>query len=58
MKDGMKMVQEIEALQKKELPLFLREDYIYTDKPKEERHYDNDRNPLRAVKEKMELDKK
>ena len=24
MKDGMKMVQEIEALQKKELPLFLR----------------------------------
>ena len=52
------MVQEIEALQKKELPLFLREDYIYTDKPKEERHYDNDRNPLRAVKEKMELDKK
>ena len=54
----MKMVQEIEALQKKELPLFLREDYIYTDKPKEERHYDNDRNPLRGVKEKMELDNK
>ena len=47
MKDGMKMVQEIEALQKKELPLFLREDYI-TDKPKEDRHYYNDRNPLRA----------
>ena len=52
------MVQEIEALQKIKLPLFLREDYIYTDKPKEERHYDNDRNPLRAVKDKMELDQK
>ena len=54
----MKIVKDTEALQKKELPLFLRENYIYTDKPQKERHFDNDRNPLRAVKEKMELDKK